>query len=123
MINVMPNPNSHKSEKGFAPVVLIIALTLVFGTGAVASQVNTTNNYPVPAVQAEVLGDEIDEEYRGEKQIVDELKEEEKRKEEKFKEEKKRVEEKLKKEKERRLEELKKKEEKLKIELERKKEL
>lgn len=113
------------SEKGFAPIIVILALTLIVGTGAVSSQIKTTTEYPQNIVQSQVLGDDAESNLTEEEKKELMRKEEErlKEKEELRKHEEELKEEKKKKQEELRKEELKKKEEKQKLEQERSKEL
>ena len=54
----MPRETAKISEKGFAPIFFIIALTLLIGSTTAASQIPTTAEYPENVYQKSVLGDE-----------------------------------------------------------------
>ena len=114
---------SIKSEKGFAPIIVIFALTLLVGAGAMSSQVKTTTEYPQNT--ATVLGEDAELNLTEAEKEELARKEEEyrKHKEELMREELEKMEEKKKlkeaallKEQEIKKVELKKKEEKLKLE-------
>lgn len=114
----MPN-----NQKGFAPIIAVVVLTLLLGTGTAAANLTTTTTYSPQIQQSTVLGDdnELNEQQLKEKEEA--AKKEFIKKEELRKQELKVKEELLRKEKELKKEEFKKIEEKKKIELDRSKEL
>jgi hypothetical protein len=95
-----------KSEKGFTPIIVVFALTLLIGAGAMSSQVKTTTEYPQNTEAASVLGEDAEHSLTEAEKVELARLEEEKRK---YKEEL--MHEELEKK-----EEHKKKEEKLKLE-------
>jgi hypothetical protein len=113
------------SEKGFTPIIVIFALTLLVGAGAMSSQIKTTTEFPQNTQVASILGE--DAEYslsEAEKEELARLEEEKRKYKEELirqelekKEERKKNEEAYLKEKELKKEELMKKEEKLKLEV------